>query len=232
MKKIAFFVEGLTEQYFVEKLIEEVLGKKNLQIEKVKMRGGGKAKPKISQIFSPKKNDNAEYYFLIVDCGGETTVTSYIKEQRPNLIRKGFVAIFGLLDVRPNFQRDEIDRLKRGLYYKMPTKDILVKFLLSIMEIEAWFLAEENHYKEISSNLTLEKLKTEFNFNPLSNTENIDEPADLLDNIYKMVGFRYNKKDSQIRRTVRKLDYANLYFEVCKRIPSLKEFFDSIHEVI
>lgn len=232
MKRIAFFVEGLTEQYFVEKLIEEVLGKKNLRVEKVKMRGGRKAKPKISRIYSPERNDNAEYYFLIVDCGGETTVASYIKEQRTNLIMKGYVAIFGLLDVRPNFKRDEIDHLKKGLYYKMPTKDILVKFLLSIMEIEAWFLAEENHYKKISPDLTLEKLKTEFDFNPVSDTELIDEPSELLDSIYKLAGLRYNKKDNQIRRTVKSLDYENLYFEVCKRVPSLKDFFDSINNVI
>ena len=40
MKKIAFFVEGQTEQVFINKLLEEIAGRKNISINIFQLRGG------------------------------------------------------------------------------------------------------------------------------------------------------------------------------------------------
>lgn len=40
MNKMAVFVEGCTEQLFVEKLVIEIAGRKNVQVELRKVRGG------------------------------------------------------------------------------------------------------------------------------------------------------------------------------------------------
>ncbi len=229
-------MEGLTEQLFIEKLLSEILGKKNLSIVKKKMRGGSKVSINITEIGSPQINENADYYFLIIDCGGETTVASYIKDQRVSLLEKGYNGIFGLLDVRPNWQRNDIEKLKKFLYYGLPQKNIETKFLLSIMEIEAWFLAEENHYKKINSRLTSDFLLQNYSFNPKTenteNTENFDEPATLLSEIYLSAGIKYNKNKKSISKTVNSLDYSNLYLEVKNRIPSLNELIESIENKI
>jgi hypothetical protein len=228
VKRIAFFVEGLTEQLFIEKLLIEILGEMNVSIETRKMQGGSKTNIKITQIGSPKINQDADYYFLITDCGSETTVASYIKEQRDSLKRSGYIALFGMLDVRPNWKRDQIPELNRKLYCRMPQRDLETKFILSIMEIEAWFLAEENHYEKIDANLTLDYIQNNHGIDPRGNTELIDEPADLLDKIYQSVGQKYGKNKQVISKTVELLDYTNLYFEVSERIPSLKNLIDSI----
>jgi len=232
LKRIAFFVEGLTEQLFIEKLLIEILGTKNISIVKRKMKGGKNSPISITQIGAPEISEDAEYYFLLTDCGGETTVASYIRDQRVSLINKGYLAIFGILDVRPNYKREDIEKLRKNLYFKLPQKDLETKFILSIMEIEAWFLADENHYIKIDSRLTIDFIKEKNNFNPLCNTELIEEPASLLDDIYKTVGNTYGKNKRTIARTVENLDYSNIYFKIPKRIPSLKELIDSIEKYL
>lgn len=229
MKRIAFFVEGLSEQLFIEKLMTEILGSKKISLEKRKMQGGSKSTISIMQIGSPKIEEGADFYMLIVDCGGETTVSSYIRDQRKSLINKGYLIIFGLLDVRPNWTREQIPRLEKFLYYKLPQKDLKTKFLISVMEIESWFLAEENHYKNIHPDLDIKKFNS---FDPLSDTELIEEPASLLHDIYQIVGFAYKKDKKKISRTVDSLDYANLYFNVVNRNNSLNILVDAIHDVI
>lgn len=180
LERIAFFVEGLSEQLFIEKLLTEILGQKNISIEKRKMKGGSKMSISIIKIGAPSISPTADYFFMIIDCSGETTIATYIRNQRDSLLSKGYSAIFGLLDVRPNWSRNEIPKLRKMLYYKLPQKDIETKFILSVMEIESWFLAEEKHFKNIHPDLDVETIKKRNNFDPLSNTELVDEPARLL----------------------------------------------------
>lgn len=229
MKRIAFFVEGLTEQLFIEKLILELLGQHNVSIEKRQMRGGKNGPIRITHIGSPQIAADSHLYILITDCGGETTVKSYIMEQRENLIRKGYSHIFGIRDVRPNIARSEIEKLKQRIYYRIPQKDCETKFILAIMEIEAWFLAEEKHFEKLHSQLTCDLIQSQLNFDPLGNTELVEEPAQLLNQIYQLVGLSYGKTRTQLERTVENMDYANLYLEVPNRNASLKTLIDAIN---
>jgi len=229
MLKIAFFVEGLTEQIFVEKLLIEILGHNNLSIQKRKITGGRKTPISIVQIGSPQLNSSASYYFAIYDCSGDSSIPSYIRATRSNLIKNKFKKVFGILDVRPKYKRNEIEKLKTGLYYNLPQKTLKTKFILSIMEIEAWFLAEENHFKKIDISLTSELIINKFGYDLSTyNTELFDEPACLLNSIYSLVGKRYTKKSSRISRTVESLDYANLYINVRGRNKSFSNLLEEL----
>jgi hypothetical protein len=46
MKKIAFYVEGQTEQFFINKLLIEIAGYKNIEIELEQFQGAKKGKNK------------------------------------------------------------------------------------------------------------------------------------------------------------------------------------------
>ena len=196
------------------------------------MKGGANSSISIIQIGSPKIEEDSDFYILIVDCGGETTIPSYIRDQRKSLIKKGYLIIYGLLDVRPNWARDQIPQLEKFLYFRLPQKEIETVFILSVMEIEAWFLAEDKHYHKIHPNLNIDTIRKINFFDPLSNTELIDEPAILLNNIYQNVGLSYHKNKKKISRTVNNLDYENLYFHVVKRNRSFETLINSIHKFI
>jgi hypothetical protein len=101
------------------------------------------------------------------------------------------------------------------------------------MEIEAWFLAEENHYSKINALLKPEYIALNAGFDPTAeNTEKFDEPANKLNEVYKLVGEEYKKENNVISRTINSIDFANIYFDVHERISSLKELIDEINSEI
>lgn len=230
MKRIAFFVEGLSEQLFLEKLLLEVFSCNKIAVESRKMRGGTRVPVTITQITTPTPTVNTEYYILIYDCGGDSNVGSYIRDQRESLKNHGYIKIIGIRDVYPAFTRSEIPRLIRSIHFGIPQKDLPVKFILSIMEIESWFLAEETHYAKINASLSVSLIQSNLGFNPASyDTQLFDMPAIKLNEVYQLVSMRYSKESASISRTINALDFANIYFEVHKRISSLKELIDEIN---
>ena len=67
MNRIAIFVEGQTEQIFIEKLLQEIAGKKNIAIEKTKARFGRMKQRRYIPIEAFIPNTNHRFYALIVD---------------------------------------------------------------------------------------------------------------------------------------------------------------------
>jgi len=230
--RIAFFVEGLTEQLFLEKLLLEVFGNKDIAVNVKKIKGGTSIPIAISEISSMEVTEETKYYVLIFDCGGDSNVKSYILDQRNSLLKTGYSKIIGIRDVYPDFERHEIHDLIYGLKYQLPQKDLPTKFVLSVMEIEAWFLAEETHYKRIDEKLTMEYIEENIGFNPSTyNTELRDAPSNDLNQIYGLVGKEYVKEKTSLETTVNALDYGSIYFDVNTRITSLKELIDEINQI-
>ncbi len=230
IKKTAFFVEGYTEQEFLKKLLIEVFGNKKIGIEIKEAKGGSKVRISYTTIETPIITDSTQYFILIFNCGGDSAIKSYIMDRRINLVKSGYQKIIGFRDVYPDFNRNDIHRLLYGLNYKIPQKDIPIKFILSIMEVESWFLAEENHYTVIDNKISTGSIFDKFGFNPSTyNTELFDEPSNTLKAIYRTVGKTYKKEREIIDRTINALDYGNLYFNVNNRIPSFKSLTDEIN---
>ena len=227
MRRLAVFVEGYTEILFLTKLIEEIAGSHKVVIEQQRIRGGKKVGRTITVISAAKPNTGQHYSVLLVDCGGDKAVKSRILEEHENLTRTGYRMIIGVRDVRPDFTYADIPRLEDGLRMYVKTSLIPVVFVLSVMEIEAWFLSEFNHFPKIHPSITVPTIKAKLGFDP----EHDDltwrpTPTVDLNDCYQIGGKTYQKNNAA--DTVAMLNYDFLYLELQKKIVHLKRLTDTI----
>lgn len=119
---------------------------------------------------------------------------------------------------------------RKGLKNKVPQLPIPIDFVISVLEIEAWFIAEFSHFEKIDSRLTAKFIKEKLGIDITSLiSEDIIQPAKMLNTIYQLVGKGYSKRAKQIQNTVEKLDYAEIYFSMPNRIESLNELVTFIN---
>ena len=178
MRKLAIFVEGLTEQILVRQMLQAVLDRNRIAIQTVKITGGHNVRMSFTVMRAAHVDNNTDYFVLVYDCGGETNVKGYLMARRDKLISNGYTAIMGLRDVYPNFEREQVGKLLHGLNFKLSQKKAKTHIYLTIMETEAWFLGEYNHLKKVSRKLTPEFVEKHLGFNPRTgNMEDRDNPA-------------------------------------------------------
>jgi len=228
MKKLAVFVEGLTEQLFVDRLISEIAGRHTIAIEHRKMLGKA-ARPRWRILKASRLEPNQDYFILIVDCSADNRVKSEILDQYDSLVSNGYSAIVGIRDVCPEFPHAQIPQLRAGLQYKLRTKPVCVAFALGVMEIETWFISEHTHFSRLSPKLTTDYISGCVGFDPSKDDIQLRfHPAADLDSIYQLVNHRYTKKRAFLQNTTNLLDYAALYLSVSLRIPDLGILVQSI----
>ncbi|MBL7741695.1 MAG: hypothetical protein JNK14_20925 [Chitinophagaceae bacterium] len=228
MRRIAFFVEGLTERIFVEKFVSEILGQQHLAVELKKIQGGGRSPITVIQGNSQIPIPQTRFYILIYDCGGDSKIRSYIDDQRESLISSGYEKIIGVRDVFPE-SRADIFLLRQGLYYGTPQQPIPTVFILAIMEIESWFLSEHSHFLRIDPLLTPALISSNLAFDPINDDmEGRNNPAADLHSCYNLVGKAYTKKEANVKRTVDSLDFAFLYFNIRNTLPSFNSLANEI----
>jgi hypothetical protein len=229
--KIAFFVEGFTEQLLIKELSLYYHGSNNLTYSLYRLRGGSNVPLRISLVEKHEAtNNNSELAFNIFDCGSVDNIKPMINHHRNSLHNNSFPRIIGLRDVIP-LTRNDIANLLRDFPYKMAQKPIPTVFLISVMETEAWFIAESNHYLKISPTLTKEHILSELNINiETIDVETIDRPADTLNQIYSLAGESYDKSQN-ISRTISSLDLFSFYCLLPERISRLKYLITEIEKV-
>lgn len=231
MKRLAVFVEGYTEVVFVQRLISEIAGANNVVIEHSKIRGGNKAARALSVVTAAKPVTQEKYYVLVVDCGGDALVRSRIQEEHPGLTAKGYSKIIGMRDVRPDFGYADVTRLETGLQKYIKTSLIPVEFVLTVMEIEAWFLAEFSHFTRIDPSITVDAIRVNLAFDPAKDDMALRAtPTDDLDACYKIGGKEYAKANAAI--TVNALDFEHIYFGLQDKIPYLKKLVGHIEDFL
>jgi hypothetical protein len=170
-----------------------------------------------------------DYYVLVYDCGGETNVKGYLLAQREKLVASGYELILGLRDVFPNFEREDILKLRKGLNYRLPQKKARTRIFLAVMETEAWFLGEFHHLRRVSRKLTPEFVKKHLGFNPRTdNMEERDRPAEDMKATYQLVGHDYTKKRDRLNAVVSKLDFKYFTHGLAQRLPSLGDLVDEL----
>jgi hypothetical protein len=221
--KIAFFVEGYTEVLLIKELALYYYSENDLSFALFKLRGGSKVPVSISlDERHDATNGTPKFTFHIYDCGGLSSIRSMISHQRNTLYSNNFNKIIGIRDVHPD-DRIQIPKLRMELPFRVPQKPIPTKFLLCIMETEAWFLAENQHFLKISDQLTNSFIKTKTGIDlQLIDVESIDNPADKLNEIYSYAGMSYQKTKNSIKRTINSLDLFAFFCILPDRIPSLK----------
>ncbi|MCH9052514.1 MAG: DUF4276 family protein [Proteobacteria bacterium] len=212
MKKLAVFLEGQTERLFVESLIQYSARNSRVQIQSKRGNLGRKHQRIFFEVSAKNIGTGNDFYILVIDSGSDNNVISDIKELYQNLVKQDFSLVVGFRDVRPDFSRREISKLRRGLYSSIPAVPKLpVEFRLAIMEVEAWFLAENTHFKRFDRRLTRAKIEAELGFFPDDNiSETRDFPSDDLDRIHKTIGKRYDKSYAVVSNVISSLNYQNL----------------------
>ena len=229
MKKLAIFVEGLTEQILVRKMLQAVLDRNRVAIQTVKITGGHSVKMSFTVMRAAHVDNRTEYYVLVYDCGGETNVKSYMMARRNKLVSNGYSMILGLRDVYPNFERAEVPKLQKGLNHRLPQKRAFTRIFLAVMETEAWFLGEYRHLKKVSKQLSPAFIEDELGFNPQSeNMEAREHPSQDLKAIYRLVGHDYTKKRDRLSAVVNKLDFHHFTHGLAERMESLGKFIDGL----
>jgi hypothetical protein len=225
MKKLAIFVEGLTEQILVRQMLQSVLGKHKIAVQAVKITGGHNVKMSFTVMRAAHVDSRTDYYVLIYDCGGETNVKGYLLAHREKLVSNGYKMVLGLRDVYPNFEREDVGKLIRGLNHRLPQRKAKTRIHLAIMETEAWFLGEYKHLRKVSRKLTPEYVQKHLGFNPKTeNMEERDHPAEDMKAVYQLVGHDYTKKRDRLNAVIAKIDFNFFTHEVADRMPSLRYF--------
>lgn len=221
MKKIAIFVEGKTEAIFVTALIEEIAGRRNVLIETRKIIGGTNRPRSVQQITAARTQTNEKYFVLIYDCGSDEQVKTRILEEHDGLTRSGYERIIGIRDVYPRYSLQDLPKLEIGLKRYVKTSLIPVHFILGVMEIEAWFLAEHSHFERVHDTISIANIANTLGFNPaVDDMTARNTPAQDLNACYGLVGLFYEKGGDP--KTMAALDYSQIYIELGNRIPSIQ----------
>jgi len=229
MKKLAIFVEGLTEQILVRHMLQAVLDRNRVAIQTVKITGGHNVRMSFTVMRAAHVDRRTDYYVLIYDCGGETNVKSYMMARYQKLISSGYSMILGLRDVYPNFDRAEVPKLLRGLNQRLPQRKARTRIFLAVMETEAWFLGEYHHLKKVSGKLTPGFVEHHLGFNPKTeNMEDRERPAEDMKAVYQLAGHDYTKKRDRLNAVVKKLDFHYFTHGLAEKMPSLGDMVEGL----
>ena len=167
MNKLAFFVEGQTELLFLEKLLMQIANKNSLIIDAFTACGGKRVPFKMTHIRKQEAIDS-RHYVQIVDCTSDGNVKSYIGERYEGLSQQKFWAAIGLRDVYPTAIYSQVESFRKSLAYGVKTSPVRVEFILGIMEVESWFLAEDKHFFKIDPRLSRENIAAHIGYDPVA----------------------------------------------------------------
>jgi len=176
--------------------------------------------------------ENANISVLLVNCACDGKVLSAIEERARKLLNVGYDRILGLRDLhpRPSNELDEIDKLTANRLASMP---LPCKIVIAVREIEAWFLADTEHFGRYNALLTPAFIQQKIGINISQlDVEQILHPAGLLGKIYGLVGGMYDKKLREAHRVISTLNYEYLYLEAPDNVPALKKFVEELDAAI
>ncbi len=231
MNKMAIFVEGYTELVFLDKLITEIAAKNYVLIEWRRITGGTNVPRRNQQIQARQPSTGQQHLVVIHDCVGDKNVKTRMVQEYPYLASADYSKIICIRDVFPDFAYADIPRLERGLPILVKTNPIVVDFILSVMEVEAWFLAECNHYAIIDPAITIAEIIAKFAFDPVNDDLQLRlSPAKDLHGCYTIGGKAYEKNNT--KATVDALDYASVYIHLTTKFPYLKKLVTIIEEFL
>ena len=228
-KKIACFVEGQTEQIFVERLFQEIAGYKKISIETFKFQGR-KDNRRIQSLQQSIKKD-APFFVLLYNCDCDSQVLSDIRKEHDRLTNSGYEKIIGLRDLYPQplEKKQEIEKGIRGFLKPLQKIGVPIYVVLAVMEVEAWFLAEWNYLAKIDNRLTCDFILQKCGLDlRILDPEQRAHPSQDLDEIYRLVSRNYDKSEKASQEIINNLDYELLYLHLVNSVKQLKRFIDEI----
>ncbi len=230
-KKIAIYVEGQTDQVFINRLILAHWNYNGVNILNIKLQSNQDQVCKIQDFIT---DDETAILFLIIDVDGVGSLTSAIAS-RANIQQKNGFEIIGLRDLSAqdfnelptNIKRINrvIQKFKEALQISGCNKSERIELFFAVMTIEAWMLAftkaiskwsktpEDNILKQFS-NINLEEIKAPSNLlKQIAHSSGKKDPKSF----HEVMSFVSGITDSQIESVYR----AN-------KVPSFNRFWDKL----
>ena len=208
MRKVAIFVEGQGELIFVRQLIVKLFDQNNISFECFELRSSFTPISVPYQFTSP----NASIYFRIINVGNDERLLSAILERQKKLVESGF-EILGIRDMYSRAykkQSQEINSDVNELFIKIINDQIVkqtqnvdkIHIFFAIMELEAWFLSMPNLFKKLSPKLTPEFIHSKLGFNLTTIDPEVVffNPAQDLDQVFRLIGERYKKSWDEMEK--------------------------------
>ena len=153
---------------------------------------------------------------------------SAIEERASKLRNAGYERILGLRDIYPR-PSDELEEIYELISNRLVLMPLPCKLVLAVREIEAWFIADINHFIRYNPLLTSAFIQQKIGVDVAQqDVEQIPHPAELLGMIYNLVGGTYRKKLKEVHHVVNILNYPYLYLEAPDCVPALKKFLDEL----
>ncbi len=236
-KKIAIFVEGMTEFIFVSHFLKTITEYK-VNIEALELHKDQLRKSIVGGI--DFNNPISTIQFLIIKVGNDEKVLSAISERARGLKDKGYNNILGLRDMYSEAYKKKspgqvnsaitnsfIDIAKETIE-DMGFTSLQIDIFFSIMEIEAWFLATWEIFEAINPTHTKGYIENTLGID-LNNLEKYFRPFLEI----KKIILVYNKKERQVKDIVSRINKAlidNVINE--NRCPAYSDFICKIQNLI
>ncbi len=225
MKKIAFVVEGQTEQIFVNRFIQEVIsGGHPCHIVWKQVNGGQTST--LTKRGHPE--EDATHVIWIINAHGDDNTLSYIEDNIESFKKRGFQAVFGLRDrytgdkKKPPVDPDAIDGRTRLL---TSTHGLQIEVTVAVQEIEAWFLSVPAFFEKYDKSLTVTNIKQMIGLDlSVADVESVGHPATVIHKVLESVSLAYKKRLDDAHKIANALDYAALYADRASKIKPLGRF--------
>lgn len=219
MKKVAVFVEGQTEQIFVERLIHQIYGYQGIRVISNKIYG----KSLFIRLQDDLNVDAVEFLFLVVNVDTDERVLSAMLDNAPRMAERGFSKIIGLRDLFPNQRSDKgaVCRVVQNLISKAEQADMM-----------KLILADPDLFEEIHTSLTSDHIRAELDFDLKENDPEFayEHPANVIKDIYRLAGLRYRKRAADTHKIANSLNYDTLYLDAREK-GHIDSFFRFVREL-
>lgn len=221
MRKLAIFVEGQAEFITVREFLLREFG----YIASIECRTLFTAR-ELRKAPYDYVNPTAQCHFQVINVGNDAAVLTRILEREQAMWNAGYEKIVGLRDMYSEAYREKARQIDPAITQrfidgandtlrqkaKFPEK---IRFCFAIMEVEAWFLGMLTLFRKLDARLTVEYIKTHLQFDlaALDPETAFFHPAVRMDDIYQLVGRRYDKHQGDIEALasyLAKEDYTNL----------------------
>lgn len=199
MKEIVVFTEGVGELIFIRELLIRVIDNNELSFECLCLKGD-------YQLNYPYKfeNPNAKINFLIINVGNDERVLSEILSRGPKYIERD-VEIIGIRDIYSDQYKKYCKQINIDIINEIRTSsEILLQhiegyerihLIFAIMELEAWLLSFYKVFERISSDLSVENIRNQLNYDLENNDpeKTYFHPASIFSEILQLALIKYDK---------------------------------------
>jgi hypothetical protein len=243
MVKTAIFVEGKTELIFIRELLLRYFEYQDISLQCFTLFSKGDMEyAPYDYNFPPSE---AGFYFQIINTGSDKAVLPNLLKREKSLWKSGFYRIIGFRDM---YSEDYLKIVKKIRVINPSTSSQFIAehqeeirssadrpsdifFRFAIMETEAWLLALQQVFENIDTRLTATFIQRNlgFDLNSIDPEAEFFHPANVVEQIFELIGRTYRKKEGDIETVVSSLakaDYQHLLSS--NKCDSFRRFFETI----